>query len=149
MVRWREFYFRTYDWTYARLLMSSGQGRERVSSQFHWPAVGWAVAFVNWTGWDDRTRGLKPLAIVFARDAEFVELDLERVAHAHRGEGGGGAEEAMEGRSSGVVWGIRSPSVFGRRHYAVETAFHSLAKIALKNEDFFLYFLLAKWFRAM
>ena len=72
----------------ARLSMSSGQGRERVSSQFHWPVVGRAVAFVNRTGWDERTRGLKPLAIVFARDAEFVELDLERVAHAHRGEGG-------------------------------------------------------------
>ena len=35
------------------------------------------------TGWDERTGALKPLAIVYARDVEFVELELERIAHAH------------------------------------------------------------------
>ena len=59
----------------------------------------------------------------------------------------GGAEEAMEGRSSSVVCGIRSPVVLGRRHYAVETAFHSLAKIALKMKTFFFIFCLQNGFK--
>ena len=70
------------------------------------------------------------MAIVLARDAEFVELDREsviRTGSRWRVWFRGAIEEAMEESGSGVVWGIRSPSVLGRGHCAVETAFHSLA----------------------
>lgn len=65
--------------------MPSQQGREReyqVSSIGQ--RLGGAGSGIGYdrTGWDGRTGGLKPLAIVFARDVEFVELDLERVGHA-------------------------------------------------------------------
>ncbi len=65
--------------------MPSKQGREReyqVSSIGQ--RLGGAGSGIGYdrTGWDGRTGGLKPLAIVFARD---VELDLERVIRTERG----------------------------------------------------------------
>ncbi len=86
----------------ARLSMSSGQGREgEYQISFIGRRLGGADKGIRYdrTGWDGRTRGLKPLAIVLARDAEFVELDLERVAHA-RIEISGGAFPLGRGRSN-------------------------------------------------
>ena len=66
--------------------MSSGQGRRR---EYQVSSIGQRLGEVgsgigyDRTGWDGRTGALKPLAIVFARDVEFVELDLESIPHAH------------------------------------------------------------------
>ena len=69
----------------ARLSMPSGQGQGReyqVSSIGQ--RLGGAGSGIRYdrTGWDGRTGALKPLAIVFARDVAFVELELESVPHA-------------------------------------------------------------------
>ena len=69
----------------ARLSMSSGEGQGReyqVSSIGQ--RLGGAGSGIRYdrTGWDGRTGALKPLAIVFARDVAFVELELESVPHA-------------------------------------------------------------------
>ncbi len=71
----------------ARLSMSSGQGqgpgREYQVSSIG-QRLGGAGSGIRYdrTGWDERTGGLKPVAIVFGRDVAFVELELESVPHA-------------------------------------------------------------------
>ena len=94
-VRWRDFYFRTYDWTYALLvLLGWGLGfvwmgkvvwrrfrRGRLSSSFLFSLSSADVRWLGVLGWWSMLAAL-PLGIVFARDVEFVELDLERVGHA-------------------------------------------------------------------
>ena len=70
----------------ARLSMSSGPGQRR---EYQVSSIGQRLGEVgsgigyDRTGWDGRTGALKPVAIFFARDVAFVELDLERIAHAH------------------------------------------------------------------
>ena len=155
----------------ARLSMPSGPGRgKEYSVSSIGQRLGGSGSGIPYdrTGWDGRTGALKPLAILFARDVKFVELDLESVAHAcieARAEDvrvraglevleresvartergwrvrfrGPQTRRWREGVQSLFV-ALSAPAVLGRRRYPVETPFHSLAKPAWKNKDLFFF----------